>query len=163
MPIDGGLKSLPNGVYDTIEERSDGVYLVQRVKKETYVNGDENNNNYLTDKVNTYKPLQTPVETKLDIQNLDLEVYKDTTYVTTDNAIQPTLSFKVPSNIGGVMQTNSQNINKLYKLIDEVIIPQLINNSADIEILKHQGIIFVIILIVSQVEIYIGTVIKKEY
>ena len=34
------------------------------------------------------------------------------------------------------MQENAQNINKLYKLIDEVIIPQLINNSADIEILK---------------------------
>ena len=31
LPVDGGLKSLPNDVYDTIEERSDGVYLVQRV------------------------------------------------------------------------------------------------------------------------------------
>ena len=136
LPIEGGLKSLPNGVADTIEQRSDGVYLVQRVKKETYVNGDENNNNYLTDKVNTYKPLAAPVETKLGINNLDLEVYKDTTCITTENAIQPTLNFKVPSNLGGIMQENSQNINKLYKLIDEVIIQQLINNSADIEILK---------------------------
>ena len=136
LPVEGGLKSLSNGVADTIEQRNDGVYLVQRVKKETYVNGDENNNNYLTDNVNTYKPLQTPVETKLDIQNIDLEVYEDTTYITTENAIQPTLNFKVPSNLGGMVQANSQNINKLYKLIDEVIIPQLINNSADIEILK---------------------------
>ena len=63
-------------------------------------------------------------------------MYEGTTYVTTDNAIQPTLSFKVPSNIGGVIQENAQNINDLYKLIDEVIIPQLINNSADIELLK---------------------------
>lgn len=136
LPIEGGLKYLSNGVADTIEQRTDGVYLVQRVKKETYVEGDENNNNYLTDKVNTYKPLEKPVKTKLDIQNLDLEVYKDTTYITTDNAIQPTLSFKVPYNIGGIIQENAQNINKLYKLIDEVIIPQLVNNSADIEILK---------------------------
>ena len=136
LPIEGGLKSLSNGVADTIEQRNDGVYLVQRVKKETYVNGDENNNNYLTDKVNTYKPLAAPIETKLDIQNIDLEVYEDATYVTTDNSIKPALSFKVPSNIGGIMQENAQNINKLYKLIDEVIIPQLVNNSADIEILK---------------------------
>ena len=49
------------------------------------------------------------------------EVYKDITYVTTDNAIQPTLDFKVPSNMGGIMQGNSQNINKLYKLINEVV------------------------------------------
>ena len=118
LPIQGGLKSLPNGVYDTIEQKADGIYLVQRVKKETYVNGDENNNNYLTDKVNTYKPLEAPVETKLGINNLGLEVYEGTTYVTTDNDIQPILSFKVPSNIGGVMQANAQNINKLYKLIN---------------------------------------------
>ena len=131
LPFEGGLKSLPNGVCDTIEQRNDGVYLVQRVKKETYVNGDENNNNYLTDKVNTYKPLETPTETKLNIYNLNLEVYENTTYITTDNAIQPTLSFKVPSNIGGIIQENAQNINKLYKINDEIIIPQLINNSAD--------------------------------
>ncbi len=131
LPIEGGLKSLPNGVADTIEQRADGVYLVQRVKKETYVNGDENNNNYLTDKVNTYKPLETPAETKLNINNLNLEVYEDTTYITTDNAIQPVLSFRVPINIGGIIQENAQNINKLYNIYDDVIIPQLINNSAD--------------------------------
>ena len=131
LPIQGGLKSLPNGTADTIEQRNDGVYLVQRVKKEAYADGDENNNNYLTDKVNTYKPLETPIETKLDIQNLDLEVYKNITYITTDNVIQPVLSFKIPSNIGGIIQENAQNINKLYKINDEIIIPQLINNSAD--------------------------------
>ena len=136
LPVEGGLKSLQNGTCDTIEQRNDGVYLVQRVQKEAYADGDENNNNYLTDKVNTYKPLETPTETKLDINNLDLEVYKDVTHITTDNAIQPVLSFKVPSNLGCIVQENATNINKLYKLIDEVVIPQLINNSADIEILK---------------------------
>ena len=210
LPIDGGLKSLPNGKADTIEQRSDGVYLVQRVGKYVFTgnedlkNSHSSPNNYLQfydipniktfnsslmcdtlivrkdvagDKISAtttnygimscgnaneiririkglesdvngtknwfkqnrttvYYELNAPVETKLDIQNIVLEVYKDITYVTTENTIQPTLSFKVPSNIGGVTQENAQNINELYKLIDEVIIPQLINNSADIEILK---------------------------
>lgn len=220
LPIDGGLKSLPNNVDDTIEQRNDGVYLVQRVCK-VVLNGSEtwtksswamtntfkfdfeiglvaklfdtnatnqilcdtfkvvsrnsldnvanrefesicpsnsrsrtlsitisqtklNNTNttgafkqWLSNNpVTVYYELETPVETKLNIKNLDLEVYKDTTYITTDNTIQPTLSFKVPSNLGSIIQANSQNINELYKLIDEVIIPQLINNSADIEVLK---------------------------
>ena len=221
LPIDGGLKSLPNGTADTIEQRNDGVYLVQRVVK-VVLNGSEtswtksswsmtntfkfdfeiglvaklfdtnatnqilcdtfkvvsrnsqdnienrefenicasnsrsrtlsitisktklNNTNTISafkqwlsnNPVTVCYELETPVETKLNIKNLDLEVYKDTTYITTDNTIQPTLSFKVPSNLGGIIQTNSQNINELYKLIDEVIIPQLINNSADIEVLK---------------------------
>ena len=212
LPIKGGLKSLPNGMCDTIEQRADGVYLVQKIDKydikeddtiktdsppnqndtiafsinvnakniktsgnnicnnfncfasgDLYWNSDKegilNSSNsqfkfrILKSKLSTQDiagikawlkanlttvcyEIATPVETKLDINNLDLEVYKDTTYITTDNTIQPTLSFKVPSNIGGVIQGNAQNINKLYKLIDEVIIPQLINNSADIEILK---------------------------
>ena len=207
LPIESGLKSLSNGVYDTIEQRNDGVYLVQRVGK-VMLNGSEEwvlintqidtktlygqtplltkSHYVICDKINfidadylwtndvegiggngvgkihfrinrsklstqdinglkawlrtnpviVYYALKKPIETKLDINNLDLEVYKDVTYVTTENAIQPTLSFKVPSNIGGIMQENSKNINELYKLIDEVIIPQLINNSADIEVLK---------------------------
>lgn len=205
LPIQDGLKSLPKGVCDTIEQRDDGVYLVQRVGKVVF-NGSEdwefnntdvtttyrylyankslnasnvesatnmycnilpvnswsqtldfslsrsansifiNNGAYNTvdafkrwlneNNVVLYYELATPVETKLDINNLDLEVYKDITYVTTDNAIQPTLSFKVPSNLAGIIQENATNVNELYKLIDEVIIPQLTSNSADIEILK---------------------------
>ena len=198
LPVDGGLKSLPNNVADTIEQRNDGVYLVQRVGK-VVLNGSERWDKSSWSMTNTFKfdfeiglvaklfdtnatnqilcdtfevfsrnsldnvanrefenicasnsrsrtlsitisktklnntnttvafkqwlsnnpvtacyELATPVETKLDINNLDLEVYKDTTYVTTDNTIQPTLSFKVQSNIGGVIQENAQNINKLY-------------------------------------------------
>ena len=198
LPIEGGLKLLPNGVYDTIEQRADGVYLVQRVKKMPLDGSvikypqEQNSANtvliYLTNthdaipnsnsilcnavksfntvkdiwstsfdeegvvlnyksdalirinksrldtvdydgikkfiadnQLTVYYALKTPIETKLDINNLDLEVYKDTTYVTTDNAIKPALSFKIPSNIGGVMQSNAQNINKLYRLTDEVV------------------------------------------
>ena len=202
LPIKGGLKSLPNEVGDTIEQRNDGVYLVQRVGKYTFTGNEDlkssnsSPNNYLQfydvpnikkfnsslmcdtlivrkdvadDKISAtttndgimscgnaneiririkgletdvngsknwfkqnrttvYYELKSPVETKLDIQNLDLEVYKGTTYITTDNAIQPTLSFKVPSNIGGVIHGNSQNINNLYKLIDEGV------NKTDIDI-----------------------------
>ena len=212
LPIDGDLKCLPNGVADTIEQRNDGVYLVQRVGK-VVLNGSEawtksswnmtnvfkfdfeigliaklfdlnatnqilcdtfkvvsrnsldnvanrefegicpsnaktrtlsisilksklNNTNttdafkqWLRDNpVTVCYELNTSVETKLDINNLDLEVYKDITYVTTDNAIQPTLSFKVPSSIGGVIQENAQNINKLYKYnhsTDKPTIPSL--------------------------------------
>ena len=175
LPVEGGLKSLPNGVYDTIEQRADGVYLVQKVGKydikeddgitidsspnqnntiafvvnvnatniKTVVDNICNNFNHFTSgdlywnsdiegilnssnsqfkfrilksKLSTQDiagikawlkanpttvcyEINTPVETKLDINNLDLEVYKYATYVTTDNAIKPTLSFKVSSNI----------------------------------------------------------------
>lgn len=181
LPIEGGLKSLPNGVCDTIEQREDGVYLVQRVGfvklqgnenwnlisvdtgantkyfftsihnlKEscesgltnlfgeyTKAQGDSVNNSedegialYVddmleygnlririsNDKLSTkdvegfktwlqanpltvYYELATPIETKLDIDTLNLEVFKDVTYVTSNNSIKPTLSFKAPVDV----------------------------------------------------------------
>ena len=227
LPIEGGLKSLPNGVADTIEQRNDGVYLVQKVGKYDIKEDDEikidsppNQNNTIafsinvnanniktsgnnicnnfnrftsgdlywnSDKVGILNSsnsqfkfrilksklstqdvagikawlkankttvcyeINTPVETKLDINDLDLEVYKDTTYITTENAIQPTLSFKVPSNIGGIIQSNVQNINELYNIIDEnveisnveqmklndTIFPLANNKTVQLEVIKN--------------------------
>ena len=196
LPIKGGLKSLPNGICDTIEQRADGIYLVQKIDKydikeddiiktdsppnqqntiafsinvnakniktsgnnicnnfnrftsgDLYWNSDNegilNSSNsqfkfrILKSKLSTQDiagikawlkanlttvcyEINTPVETKLDINDLDLEVYEGTTCITTDNAIQPTLSFKVPSNIGGLIQSNVRNINELYNIIENV-------------------------------------------
>ena len=53
LPIEGGLKSLPNEKADTIEQRNDGVYLVQRVGKYTFTGNEDikdshsSPNNYL--------------------------------------------------------------------------------------------------------------------
>lgn len=46
-----------------------------------------------------YYELATPIETKLDIDTLNLEVFKDVTYVTSNNSIKPTLSFKAPVDV----------------------------------------------------------------
>ena len=168
--LDGGLKSLPNGVADTIEQRDDGVYLVQRVGKyvftgnENLINANQSPNNFIPfydvpnikifnsslmcdtlivrkdvdgDKISRlttndgimscgterevririkdlegdvngtknwfsqnrttlYYELATPIETKLDIDNINLQTFKDLTYVTSDNNIEPVLKFKAP-------------------------------------------------------------------
>lgn len=211
LPIDGGLKSLPNGVADTIEQREDGVYLVQRVDK-TVLNGSEpwirrsmaveNNTigfglfctslkNYKIDgygscdrfnfnsdsnvtwntdvegysdadflqirilksklksldetgfkdwlKANPttfYYELDKPVETKLDIKDINLETYDGVTYVTCQTNILPEITFSIPSNLGSLVQNNAKNINDIYKLLDEVLIPQITQNALDIDLLK---------------------------
>ena len=172
LPIEGGLKSLPDGTCDTIEQREDGVYLVQRVGKYTWTGAEsfsldeasDNSGNYVTyhnrgllvtrfyicDKfirkdfrdfysddsknmectsdgdgyprfyirmlksklnentvsgfkkwlqanpVTVYYKFDTPVETKLDIDNINLQTFKDLTYVISDNNIEPVLEFKAP-------------------------------------------------------------------
>lgn len=178
VSLDGGLKSLPNGVADTIEQKEEGFYLVQRVGKYIFT-GNENlldsfssPNNFLQfydvpnikksnselicdtlivrkdvdgDKIsrlttndglmtcgnerevrirvkglegdvdgvknwfrqNTttiYYELATPVETKLDINNLKLETFKDLTYVTTENYIKPVLKGQATKDITTVIK-----------------------------------------------------------
>lgn len=103
LPIEGGLKSLPDGTCDTIEQREDGVYLVQRIEKVTYAEGDENLDNCITDKTISYKAKATPVETKLDIDMSKWLTYQDVTYFTTTCNVQPTLSLKAPVDINAVV------------------------------------------------------------
>ena len=219
LPIEGGLKSLPNGVCDTIEQREDGVYLVQRVGKIDLANANysvsvdseaglivrtkinnikqlaidnyicnilvgicnawdfdywkdggfpiaintENMKNQgqsgleilvqkrqitsITD-VNSFKKylqdnsaviyyeLETPVETKLDTKDINVETFDGLTYILTNNNIQPELELKIPSNLGALIQNNAKKINELFKLIDELIIPQLTTNTSNIAMLQ---------------------------
>ena len=219
LPIDGGLKSLPNGVADTIEQREDGVYLVQRIgllqvgnanystsgndnrgiilrtqipnikqlEKGSYLcnapnnvgitnawyfeywkdwgfpigintenmkNQNQSGLEFLVQKsqlpqitdVNAFKKymknveflyeLNNPVETKLDIKDINLETYDGVTYVTCQTNILPEITFSIPSNLGSLVQNNAKNINDIYKLIDEVLIPQITQNALDIDLLK---------------------------
>lgn len=110
LPLDGGLKSLPNGVADTIEQREDGVYLVQRVEKVAYIEGDENLDNCITDKTISYKAKATPIETKLDIDMSKWLIYQGVTYFTTTCNVQPTLSLKAPVDIQATV-SNLQTTN----------------------------------------------------
>lgn len=196
LSLDGGLKSLSDGTCDTIEQRDDGVYLVQRVSKRI-LNGSEswahnnatpNQNNTLcfnsnvipsgnvliSDKfsflnvsdfdasdyecitsgtsgpyglmirinknvlnqqgVNGFKEwlqanpttiyykLETPVETKLDIDTLNLETFKDLTYVTSNNSIKPTLSFKAPVDINQTiadLQEEQEQLMETYNTLKD--------------------------------------------
>ena len=179
--LDGGLKSLPNGTCDTIEQREDGFYLVQRIGKYDVKEDDETQIDYMppnqqdtiaflinvnanniklvggnicntfdcftsgdiywnrdregvlnsanaqfkfrilksklssqdidgikawlqANPVTIYYELETPVETKLDIDNLNLKTFKDLTYVTSENNIKPVLSGQATKDITTVIK-----------------------------------------------------------
>ena len=171
--LDGGLKSLPDGTCDTIEQRDDGVYLIQRIGK-VVLNGSDNEDwtkvgnatnhtlvyhsfnakrisvapycypflnsqlpysNIKLDNIEKegcytaqdgnvcvsisnnklespdpdgfkkwlqhnnmigYYMLEKPIEVKLNSSTLNLQVFKDLTYISSDNSIKPILEFKAP-------------------------------------------------------------------
>lgn len=86
-----------------------------------------------------YLPLSEPIITELtNIKDLDLSVFQDVTHIMSINSIPAELKFKIASNIGSILQQQSKNINDLYRLIDEILVPQITNNTLDIELLKNK-------------------------
>ncbi len=81
--------------------------------------------------------LDTPtVEIVENCVDIDLDTYQEKTYFSISNSLQGTLDFKVPSNIASIVQANSKAINEIYDLIDKLILPNILQNTTDIEILK---------------------------
>ena len=86
--------------------------------------------------VTVYYELAEPVETKLSDTKISLDTYNLLTYVFTDNTISPNIKAKVASNIGSIVQQNAKSINDLYKLLEDIIIPQVTQNAYDIALLS---------------------------
>ncbi|WP_349393296.1 hypothetical protein [Clostridium perfringens] len=81
--------------------------------------------------------LATPtVEIVENCVDIDLDTYQDKTYFSINNTIPGSLDFKVPSNIASIVQANSKAINEIYDLIDKLILPNILQNTTDIEVLK---------------------------
>ena len=88
--------------------------------------------------VTVYYQRASPIITELNIKDLDLSVLQDVTHIMSTNSIPAELKFKIASNIGSILQQQSKNINDLYRLIDELLVPQLTSNTLDIELLKNK-------------------------
>ena len=191
LPIENGLKSLPDGACDTIEQREDGVYLVQRVEKKVIdrnvtslrLNGSSDTHTQftigmegikqgqtqnvnlicntkpvkaenegsdsvwiyrnsmvvfqMTKEVNTielfkqwldnnptfiYFELATPIETKLDLDTLNLETFKDKTYILSKNNIKPEIVCKAPVDVNQTiadLQGEQEQLIETYNTLKE--------------------------------------------
>ncbi|MBM7836448.1 BppU family phage baseplate upper protein [Clostridium sardiniense] len=88
--------------------------------------------------VTVYYQRASPIITELNIKDLDLSVFQDVTHIMSTNSIPAEFKFKIASNIGSILQQQSKNINDLYKIIDEILVPQVTSNTLDIELLKNK-------------------------
>lgn len=70
---------------------------IKRIGKREYREGDLLLDNVITDKVNTYYVLEEPIETPLN-ENINTRTFNDKTYLSFENSVKGTSSFKVPVN-----------------------------------------------------------------
>ena len=75
-----------------------------------------------TNPVTIYYELATAIETKLVIDTINLETFKDLTYIKSDNDIKPTLSFKAPADAPATINSlriKNNNLEKENKKLKE--------------------------------------------
>lgn len=106
LGFDEGLRGL-NDISDELNSLRN--VAIKRIGKREYRDGDELLENIITDKTNTYYVLEEPIETPLD-ENINLKTFGERTYVSFENAINSTSSFKVPVNtVATISSLNREN------------------------------------------------------
>ncbi|MGU8983484.1 BppU family phage baseplate upper protein [Clostridium perfringens] len=78
-------------------------------------------------------PTTEIVENCVDI---DLDTYQEKTYFNILNSLPGTLDFKVPSNIGSLVQSNSKEINNINEFINNFILKALLEMNKDLAAIK---------------------------
>ncbi|HFD2050827.1 TPA: BppU family phage baseplate upper protein [Clostridium perfringens] len=72
--------------------------------------------------------LSTPVtEIVENCVDIDLDTYQEKTYFSIENSLPGTLDFKVPSNIGSVVQNMAKEVNNIWDVINNLLVPGLID------------------------------------
>ncbi|MCJ8342908.1 MAG: phage baseplate upper protein [Cetobacterium sp.] len=78
-------------------------------------------------------PVTEIVENCIDI---DLDTYQEKTYFNILNSLPGTLDFKVPSNIGSLVQSNAKEINNINEFINNFILKALLEMNKDLAAIK---------------------------
>lgn len=78
-------------------------------------------------------PVTEIVENCVDI---DLDTYQEKTYFNILNSLPGTLDFKVPSNIGSVVQNMAKEINNIWDVINNLLVPSIVKANGNLAMLK---------------------------
>lgn len=84
-----------------------------------------------------YYQLATPtIEIVENCVDIDLDTYQEKTYFNILNSLPGTLDFKVPSNIGSLVQSNAKEINNINEFINNFILKALLEMNKDLAAIK---------------------------
>lgn len=74
-----------------------------------------------------YQLAQPTIEIVENCVDIDLDTYQEKTYFSILNSLPGTLDFKVPSNIGSSLQKLAKEVNNIWDVINNLLVPGLID------------------------------------
>ncbi|EOU2128045.1 DUF2479 domain-containing protein [Clostridium perfringens] len=119
--ISAPLRSVDD-VQDIMYEDNRKVKIDRYIGQREYREDDESNRNVITDKINTVYILDKPTtEIVANCVDIDLDTFQERTYFYILNLLPGTLDFRVPSNLGTMIQNMSKEINNIWDVIDMLV------------------------------------------
>lgn len=101
-----------------------GVRIQGRVKKGATI---EQLNEKLRGLIIYYQLATPTVEVVENCVDIDLDTFGEKTYFSIENSIKGTLDFKVPSNIASIVQNTAREVNNIWDVINNLLVPSLID------------------------------------
>ncbi|MBO3322893.1 BppU family phage baseplate upper protein [Clostridium perfringens] len=81
--------------------------------------------------------LATPVVEVVDgLIDIDLDTYQEKTYFSIENSLPGTLDFKVPSNLGSSLQNLAKEVNNIWDVINNLLVPSIVKANGNLAMLK---------------------------
>ncbi len=115
-------------ICDLLYEDNGQVKIDRYIGVRKYQEGDERNKDVITDKINTVYILDKAVtEIVENCVDIDLDTFGEKTYFNILNSLPGTLDFKVPSNLGSSLQNLAKEVNNIWDVINNLLVPSLID------------------------------------
>lgn len=79
----------------------------------------------------------TPVVEVVDgVIDIDLDTYQEKTYFNILNSLPGTLDFKVPSNLGSSLQNLAKEVNNIWDVINNLLVPSIVKANGNLAMIK---------------------------
>ena len=79
----------------------------------------------------------TPVVEVVDgVIDIDLDTFGEKTYFSIENSLPGTLDFKVPSNIGSSLQNLAKEVNNIWDVINNLLVPSIVKANGNLAMIK---------------------------
>ncbi|UBK99683.1 phage baseplate upper protein [Clostridium perfringens] len=83
-----------------------------------------------------YQLAEPTIEIVENCVDIDLDTYQEKTYFNILNSLPGTLDFKVPSNIGSVVQNMAKEVNNIWDVINNLLVPSIVKANGNLAMLK---------------------------
>ncbi|MDJ9047896.1 BppU family phage baseplate upper protein [Clostridium perfringens] len=82
-------------------------------------------------------PLATPtVEVVENCVDIDLDTFEEKTYFSIENSLPGTLDFKVSSNIASIVQNTAREVNNIWDVINNLLVPSILKANGNLAMIK---------------------------